>query len=471
MATPDLQIIEEDSLESGADDRQMPSASDIAILQALGQSQSKGDFNTNVEKYQKRLEPYSYQAPKMNLFDLASELGAGLLSTPNTGGASAYTGLGVGFANVSNTLKKTKEDNAKARQQLGLQAAQLAMQDEQKADEFLNQIALKAIDNANKKQDSITLEYEKEIDGKMTTVQQRFADIPSNAQTINDIYAAGGREVKPATTQITMGAGDSFEDQEAIKQVFKDGQDFGAKAEASTATQDQANQAYLLAKEVGPEDFGPFSRSTLALRELVSGLGFGDLLEDESKIAPQKALNQLSMSFTMAIVSQTKGAISDREMKLFIAASPTLGSTYEGYLKQLELVSRLAQRDSDFYNDWLDESLRLAEDDTSGVRKQILLEKFATNWKKDNPLFTEEEVTQLQAMVDSGEGIDDDFVPRDFQKAFDGRKNELATKTKNTGELTKGVKGVPDGSTYAGEHRDGYPLYRGVNGRLYAEEK
>jgi len=471
---PEIEIIqdpEERSLADGANDRQMPSASDIAILQALGQSQSKGDFETNVAKYQKRLEPYSYQAPKMSFFDLASELGAGLLSTPNTGGASAYIGLGVGFANVSNTLKKTKEDNAKARQQLGLQAAQLAMQDEQKADEFLNQIALKAIDNANKKQDSITIEYEKDIDGKMTTVQERFADIPSNAQTINALLAAGGREVKPATTQITMGAGDSFEDQEAIKQVFKDGQDFGAKAEASLATQDQANQAYILAQEVGPENFGPFSRSTLALRELVSGLGFGDLLEDESKIAPQKALNQLSMSFTMAIVSQTKGAISDREMKLFIAASPTLGSTYEGYLKQLELVSRLAQRDSDFYDAWLDESLRLAEEDTSGVKKQILLEKFATNWKKDNPLFTEQEATELQAMVDSKEGIAEGFVPRDFERAFEARKKDLTKKPQASGQVTKGVAGVPDGSTYAGTDSDGIPLYRGQDGKLYKEDK
>ena len=109
-----------------------------------------------------------------------------------------------------------------------------------------------------------------------------------------------------------------------------------------------------LAQEVGPDNFGPFSRSTLYLREFVDGIGFGDFLEDPSVIAPQKALNQLSMSFTMGIVSQTKGAISDREMKLFIQASPTLGSTYDGYMKQLELLERLAARDSDFYSDYSD---------------------------------------------------------------------------------------------------------------------
>ena len=38
------------------------------------------DFDTSFEKYQQRLAPFAYQSPKMNIFDVASELGAGLLS-------------------------------------------------------------------------------------------------------------------------------------------------------------------------------------------------------------------------------------------------------------------------------------------------------------------------------------------------------------------------------------------------------
>ena len=96
------------------------------------------NYQENIQKYQQRLAPYMYQAPRMNIYDLASELGAGLLSTPNTGGASAFTGLGVGFTRVSDRLRHQEEQNAKARQQIGFQAAQLAMQDERKANEFLN---------------------------------------------------------------------------------------------------------------------------------------------------------------------------------------------------------------------------------------------------------------------------------------------------------------------------------------------
>lgn len=117
------------------------------------------DYDKNFTKYQERLSPYTYQAPNMSFYDLASELGAGLLATPNTGGASAFTGLGVGFANASERMKKKKEDNAKARQQIALQAAQMAMQDERQADEFLNQAYIKMIGDTNKEIKTMNLSW------------------------------------------------------------------------------------------------------------------------------------------------------------------------------------------------------------------------------------------------------------------------------------------------------------------------
>jgi hypothetical protein len=90
-------------------------------------------------------------------------------------------------------------------------------------------------------------------------------------------------------------------------------------------------------------------------------------------------------------------------MKLFIQASPTLGSTYEGYMKQLELLERLASRDSDFYSQYLDEYTRLIDEGVGPQKMQAQLEKFATNWKKNNPLFTREETKQLQDIVESAQ--------------------------------------------------------------------
>jgi hypothetical protein len=96
------------------------------------------NYEDNIEKYQQRLEPYIAKPSRMGFYDLASQLGAGLLSTPNTGGASAFTGLGVGFSNASAEMKQKQEAYAKAKQEIGLQAAQMAMQDEQKANAFLD---------------------------------------------------------------------------------------------------------------------------------------------------------------------------------------------------------------------------------------------------------------------------------------------------------------------------------------------
>ena len=427
-----------------------------------------GNYDQNFSKYKERLAPYSYQAPNMSIYDLASELGAGLLSTPNTGGASAFTGLGVGFTRASDKMKKNQEANAKAQQQIGLQAAQLAMQDEQKATEFLNQYAIKQIDAANKKVEYINILYDEvdEATGEVTTVTKGFANIPSSRAEIQDLIEnKNGRKASNAPqTNINMPGQTNFADEQAIKAYNTDADTYEAKSKASDSIVDQVNQAYILSQQIKQAggSFGPASKTFLPIRELVSGLGFGEFLlgDAEAAIAPQKALNQLSMGFTMAIVSQTKGAISDREMNLFINASPTLGSTEQGYFKQLELLERLARRDKDFYKDYVDRRIELNEQGMTGERLALELDKFTSTWSDENPLFTPDEVTFLEDAIASGEGIDSDFVPQDFKKAFENKKAELGrqkafdnllpkpTTQAEYDALEKGDKYILDGKQY-----------------------
>ena len=420
---------------------------------------SQANYEDSYNKYLQRLSQFAPEQPKMSIFQVASELGRGLLATPNTGVGSTYQGLGVGFDNISARLKADREMHEKRRNEVAMMASQMAMQDEQRADDFLNQIALDRINSANKKVDYITLEYMEDGETKMI----RLPDTNQYAPQINDIVQnKGGREVKPASTQINMPGSEQPGDKKAIDQIFKDQESFGEKAEASNATLDQVSQARSLAQEVGPDNFGPFSRATLQMREFVDGIGFGDFLEDPSVIAPQKALNQLSMSFTMGIVSQTKGAISDREMKLFIQASPTLGSTYDGYMKQLELLERLAARDSDFYSDYLDEYTRMIDAGVGPQKMQAQLEKFATNWKKNNPLFTPEETKFLENVVASGEGLAEDFDRDEFEKSINDRKKEQATPRNKTGQdqiVAMGIEGVADGSILQGQDKYGNDVY------------
>lgn len=122
-----------------------------AQINALG-----GDFDENLEKYTERLGSMVQPPRRMNIYDLASELGAGLLSTPNIGGASAYTGLGVGFTRASQSMKKARENDAKIRQQIAMKAFELAHTDEKAANDFLNQVSLAA---AKKNPDLATSDY------------------------------------------------------------------------------------------------------------------------------------------------------------------------------------------------------------------------------------------------------------------------------------------------------------------------
>ena len=104
-------------------------------------------YEDRLEKYQRRLAPYAPEQRRLNFYDVASELGAAILATPATG--TLYEGIGRGFANVSARIKANREDNRKAEQQVALQAANLAMQDEQKAEDFINKYSLELLKQSN----------------------------------------------------------------------------------------------------------------------------------------------------------------------------------------------------------------------------------------------------------------------------------------------------------------------------------
>jgi len=404
------------------------------------QRDASASFPESLKKYQERLAPYAYQAPRRDIFDLASSLGAGILAAQQKGVQNPYVGLGMGFSNFSQQVKKEEEENAKALRQMGLQAANLALQSEQKAKDYLDQMGLKLIDQANKKVDYIRIEYDEVTDaGEKETKTVSLPNTAAYRTEINDLMTnKNGREVRLADTQINMpdpnkGKADLI----ALESIDASSKDYAAKSRAAVAVIDQVNEAYLLAQRVKQAGgkFGPASDLWLKPKEIISELGFGDLLDAEAAIAPQKALRQLSMGFTMAIVSQTKGAISNKEMELFINASPTLGSTFEGYMDQLRLLERVASRDKEFYGEYLEKKLELIKQGVRGQEMEVELESFANTWRDKNPLLEPEDEQLLQRAADQAareteinEGGDNTslFVPKAFKKLFDDRKRELA---------------------------------------------
>ena len=422
---------------------------ELARLLMLNREAKKMDYSGNVEKYKTRLGEFVEPVPRMNIYDFASELGAGLLSTPNTGGASAYVGLGVGFNKVSERMRNARAEERKMRQQLGMQAAQMAMQDEKGALDYLRQIELKNIDLKNKRGDLLTFEYT-DADGKV--VQTTVRDNVANDDIINDLLdTKNAIEVKTPGSVVNVGTGISERDKQAIKSQLSSEDEILAKSRAGTSSISNVLEAQEIARRLGPENFGEVERLTMYPRKLINSLR----KKDSEIIGDQILLNQISMGFTMDIVSRTKGAISNREMELFIQASPGLGSNYNGFMKQANYLKRIAQRDVDFFNAYVDEADRLegleiaGEMTASQVKRK--LNQFEGNWydktyydaesdsfitgdsKRNNLIFDAEEKAELEAVskggyVDSNGfayNIADGFNPSRWAKEYrEGQETE-----------------------------------------------
>ena len=376
-------------------------------------------FEQNVQKYQQRLAPYVYQAPRMNIYDFASELGAGLLSTPNTGGASAFTGLGVGFNRVSDRLRNAREENAKARNQIGLQAAQLAMQDEQGALQFLQEYELKNLDYKNKRGDLITFEYTDPATKQVVT--QTVRDNIANDAIIEDLITTKGAvEVKSPSSVVNVG-GTNLRATKAIASQYASEDDILARERAGVSTIANVNEALAIAERIGPENFGPKAQMTLYGRKWLSSFGINDENADEL-LGDQLVLNQISMGFTMDIVSRTKGAISNREMELFIAASPGLGSNYNGFLKQANYLKRIGERDVAFSHAYNQKAEELeAQVDRGEVTDSQLtrkLRRFESDWYDQNLIFSKDETEELKNIVSGRQGYAEEFDENVYAKKY-----------------------------------------------------
>ena len=412
---------------------------DPNTLRLMMMQATRPDFETSLKKYQTRLAPLAYKAPNLTVFDVASELGAAILATPATG--SAFEGIGRGFSNVSARIRAAKEENAKANRQIALQAANLALQDEQKAEDYLQKYSLELLKLSNDPGDLITIEFDEMVPkldeagqpvtdeaGQVVTVpsgvrkQATFRDNLTNRSTIDELLdKQGGVQIKSPTTIINQGeAGDK----EYIKAMIKNEGQITEEAKAASGVIDQVNYARSIAKSIGPSGYGPQEAFLLPIKKILVGMGLDGLI-DSSKVGDQILMNQLGVGFAMAIVGQTKGAISNREMEMFLAASPVLTSTYNGFMKQLDYLERIARRAEDYAIAYADEADRLEDSGLSKAKQKRQLDRFAASWQRQNPLFDQDEFKTLagvargeQDALDAlgalGEGSDNAGLSKDF---------------------------------------------------------
>lgn len=137
MSITRSQIPESIDLFEGGD--VSPGTQYLQTMQGIGAEPiTRQELDAEQEKLKGFLSP-----PKddPSFFDLAAELGAGLLSTPNTGGASPFVGLGVGFQSFNNAMAAKKAKTNEFNQQLKMLAMQNLEREKQKEQQLLQRAA------------------------------------------------------------------------------------------------------------------------------------------------------------------------------------------------------------------------------------------------------------------------------------------------------------------------------------------
>jgi hypothetical protein len=97
------------------------------------------DFDTQQQEYVDRLSQFAPQQDKFDIFDLATSISQGLATQQQGAGPDSIgQGLAMGFNIASADMRERDRLMEQARQEIGLQAAKLAMTDEKEASDFLD---------------------------------------------------------------------------------------------------------------------------------------------------------------------------------------------------------------------------------------------------------------------------------------------------------------------------------------------
>ena len=112
------------------------------IKQLLGGDKT---YEERVSGYQERLAGLALAPEQRTIYDIAGDLARGMATQdPTIGPARA---LGAGFLNVSDQLRAERRERQKSKQALALKAAELAMDDERRAQEYLTKYSIELLKN------------------------------------------------------------------------------------------------------------------------------------------------------------------------------------------------------------------------------------------------------------------------------------------------------------------------------------
>ena len=384
----DLKPLDMTQFEENNDDIRLASPTlDSGYLNLLNRALSPIDYETQSAKYQERLKGLYEPPTRPSFYDLLSDLGAGIMSQPATAGA--FPGIAAGFNTFSARMKADRDERRKQRQAIALEAAKLAMDDERKADERIREFAMELIQNQTSGDaDLITLTYDEmdqngQFTGKKIT---RSFDKKSQARDIKKILANQNPVVVSDLPDPTPEGKLSEEDARALS---KQSTEIAAQEAKSYAALDNLSEAERLAGELGEEGFGATQELTLGFRQF-----FGQVAPwlgvDLDKVSKQEALATITIGFALANVSQTKGAVSNAEMNLFIKSAPFLGQTYDGFLRSIDIQRRVATKQQEYAREYQAELDRITREagergvTLTGTEARNAMNRWTSQWRAEN---------------------------------------------------------------------------------------
>ena len=430
-----------------------PINSEIAMLQQL--MASRPSYDESVAKYQERLAATQMPSEPPSFYQLMSDLGAAISAAPADLGA--FTAMSGGFKTFSDRMNATAAEQRKYRQQIALEAAKMAMEDERKAEEKLRDFAMEAYLNAAKEADdpvdTISLQYD-EIgpDGKFTgrRVQGSFDRTTQRKQITKILREQNGIDIEALPDE----PGETEGDKAAWKDLIAEGTRINDAATKAYGKQDTIFNAKAIASQLGPEGFGRGQEFLVGFRGFLADVAPWTMSDEEfAKLSRQEALAALTIDFTMANVAATKGAVSDKEMALFKSAAPFLGQTYEGFMLALQIQEQAAVKQTEYADKYNDEYQKFTENNPKATGRQAKahMDRWSREWQRgeQSRFLSEQQIEQIKAFEQDakGRGISTPYSietaerrQRAFAKKRRAEEDEaLNNQTKSTPLIQPGV--------------------------------
>lgn len=378
-----------------------PINAEIAMLQQL--MGSRPSYDESVKKYQERLAGAQVPSEPPTFYQLMSDLGAAISAAPADLGA--FTASAGGFKTFADRMSATAAEQRKYRQQIALEAAKMAMEDERKAEEKLRDFAMEAYLNAAKEADepvdTISLQYD-EIgpDGKFTgrRVQGSFDRTTQRKQITKILREQNGIDIEALPDD----PGETEGDKAAWKDLIAEGTRINDAATKAYGKQDTIFNAKAIASELGPEGFGRGQEFLVGFRGFLADIAPWTMSDEEfAKLSRQEALAALTIDFTMANVAATKGAVSDKEMALFKSAAPFLGQTYEGFMLALQIQEQAAIKQTEYADSYNAEYEKFTSDNPKATGRQAKahMDRWSREWQRgeQSRFLSEKQIEQIKA--------------------------------------------------------------------------